>query len=132
MVLNSLARMAVTQGVVGVVQVLNGLRREANTSFFYSPSLELYRPGDKRPWHEIDLLCVIDGALTIVEVKEGRVKSSDLEELVEIAKALRPDRAVIAVERKEWNSTLEAEIERHRADLAHLTVSLEMHHIVAY
>lgn len=132
LVLNSLARMAVTQGVVGVVQVLNGLRREAKTSFFYSPSLELYRPGDRRPWHEIDLLCVIDGDLTIVEVKEGRVKSADVEELVEIAKALRPDRAIIAVERKEWNSTLGAELDRHSAELGQLGVSLEMHHIVAY
>jgi|GEM_PF-7067111 len=132
MVLNSLARMAVTQGVVGVVQVLNGFRREARSSFFYAPSLELYRSGDKRPWHEIDLLCVVDGELAIVEVKEGRVKASDIDELVEIAKALRPDRAIIAVDRKEWNATRDAELARHAKELAKIGVSLEMHHIVAY
>ena len=115
--LNSLAKMAVVQGVLGVVQAACGLGQMAE-SFFYMPSCELFRPGDKDPWHEVDLAAVVNGELVVCEVKEGGVKPKDLDSLVEISEVLRPARAVLFVNKEEWSSEMNRPFEKAKEQLA--------------
>jgi hypothetical protein len=88
--------MSVSQGVLGVLHALTALESSAFLSFFaFSPSLDLFRPGDKKPWHEIDVACIADGEFVIGEVKEGFVQKKAFDDLAEISEALRPNRAII-------------------------------------
>lgn len=88
--------MSVSQGVLGVLHALTALESSTFQSFFaFSPSLDLFRAGDRTPWHEIDLACVADGDFIIGEVKEGLVQKATFDELAEIAEALKPNRAII-------------------------------------
>jgi hypothetical protein len=120
--LNSLARMSVSQGVLGVLHALTQLESSTIHSFFaFSPSLDLFRPGDKQPWHEIDIACIADGEFIIGEVKEGFVQKKDFEELAEIAEALMPQRAIMflpldratkqAQELHDWRKEMDARLE---------------------
>jgi hypothetical protein len=94
--LNSLAQMSVSQGVLGVLHALTALEASTIHSFFaFSPSLDLFRPADEVPWHEIDVACIADGDFVIGEVKEGFVQKKAFDDLAEISEALRPDRAII-------------------------------------
>src|SRR5262249_2057938 len=52
--LNSLAQMSVATGQLAVMQALAALASGSFKSFFYSPSLELFKRGATKPWHEID------------------------------------------------------------------------------
>ena len=95
--LNSLAEMSVSQGQLAVMQALTALTQQHHQSFFFSPSLNLFKEGHGKPWHEIDVVAVADGELVIGEVKDGErdVTKTDFDELAEIAEALRPQRAIL-------------------------------------
>jgi len=114
--LNSLAQMSVSQGVLGALHALTALHSSNIHSFFaFSPSLDLFRPGDTQPWHEIDIACVADGDFVIGEAKEGFVQKSDFDNLAEIAEVLRPDRAILFLP-FEHASKQRAELDRWFAD----------------
>ena len=93
--LNSLVQRSVSARTFAVLQALAQLAHRAMSSFFYSPSLDVYRPGDTKNWHEIDIPCVADGRLIIAEVKDGDFNTADLDGFVEVAERLRPDCAAV-------------------------------------
>ena len=130
--LNSLARMAVAQGVIGVQQALAQLRKSAPHSFFFAPSLDLFRAGNRTPWHEIDFVCIADDDLIIGEVKEGKITEADLKSLKEIAVALRPTRAVFFVSREEWKTSHEQALKQLNSELMPQEIKMEMHHLVCF
>jgi hypothetical protein len=127
--LNGLARAAVVQGVLGVIQALSGLNTTAK-SFFWGPSYELFRPGDDKPWHEVDVVAIVDGELVLGEVKEGRCKANDLDALVEVAEALRPTKALFFMNQSEWWQDLQTPFDAAKARLASAGIALEIHHLV--
>ena len=94
--LSSLIEMGVIQGQLAVMQALAELAYHSE-SFFYSPSLELFRPADEEPWHEIDVVALVDGEFIIGEVKEGErpVSKRDFDDLSTIAETLRPQKVVL-------------------------------------
>lgn len=91
--LNNLAAMCVAQNQLAVMQALAELSYRAHHSFFYSPSLNLFKERDGPCWHEIDVAALVDGEFVVGEVKDCDVTKTDFEELLEIAKELRPQRA---------------------------------------
>jgi hypothetical protein len=93
--LNSLAQMCVSQGAIAVLLALTALGSRARSFFAFSPSLDLFRSGNTQVWHEVDILCIVDGEFVIGEVKSGSVGKKTFDELAEIAEALRPQRAII-------------------------------------
>jgi hypothetical protein len=95
--LNSLAEMSVSQGQLAVMQALAALSINHLQSFFFSPSLNLFKEGQSKPWHEVDVVTIADGEFVIGEVKDGErdVTKTDFDELAEIAEALRPQRAIL-------------------------------------
>jgi hypothetical protein len=104
--LNSLAKRSVSGGALSVLHALVSLATQAS-SFFYSPSLELFRGGNRRPWREIDLVCVVDGEFVVGEVKEGDFSKKDFEKLAEVAEVIRPDRAAMFIKLDRLNSNVE-------------------------
>jgi hypothetical protein len=93
--LNSLVEMGVKQGQLSAMHALAALASNSHQSFFYSPSLELFKAGSPNSWHEIDVPAVAEGEFVVGEVKGGGIAQSDFVELAEIAEALRPQRAII-------------------------------------
>lgn len=93
--LNTLAQICVSQGVLAVLHALTAVASHAHTFFVFSPSLNLFRPGDGSPWHEVDVLCVANGDFVVGELKEGFVQKRAFDDLAEVAEALLPQRAII-------------------------------------
>jgi hypothetical protein len=124
--LNSLVQRSVSARTFAVLQALAQLAHRAMNSFFYSPSLDVYRPGDAQNWHEIDIPCVADGRLIIGEVKDGDFNTADLDGFVEVAERLRPDCAAVflPVDRLPKSQAATEEI---RKRLAGSGVPLEIH-----
>jgi ribosomal protein L37E len=93
--LNSLALRCVTSNQLAVLQALCDLASRAHYSFVFTPSMEIYRGDEQRPWHEIDIICLCDGRLIVAEVKDTTIVEGDLDELAEIAEALKADDALL-------------------------------------
>jgi len=96
--LNSLAKRAVQRsgGAVPVLLATLSLFLESKGSFLWHPNLEIYRPdyeGGEKPWHETDIVCLVDGRFTIGEVKEdiSNFVESDFDDLGAICEAIEPD-----------------------------------------
>jgi hypothetical protein len=87
--------MSVSQGVLSVLHALTAVASHALSFFVFSPSLDLFRNGENKPWHEVDVLCIANGEFVVGEVKEGFVQKTAFDELAEVAEALRPQRAII-------------------------------------
>jgi hypothetical protein len=87
-------------GLLALVWALKKLERNARQSFYFLPPHELFdtMPKDesKRPNRELDLLCVIDGDVHLVEAKSS-LRSIDLTTTVDAAKRLRPDVVTLAI-----------------------------------
>lgn len=79
------------------MQALAALASNSLESFFYSPSLDLFQARSTDHWHEIDIAAVAEGELVVGEVKGGErgITQADFAELAEIAKVIRPQRAII-------------------------------------
>ena len=77
--------MGVKQGQLSAMHALAALASHSHQSFFYSPSLELFKTGSPEPRHEIDVLAVAEGEFVIGEVKGGGITYGDFVELAEIA-----------------------------------------------
>ena len=80
---------------MSVLHALTVLLARARTFFTFSPSLDLYRGNSADVWHEVDIVCVIDGELVVGEVKDGPVGRKAFDDLSEVAEAIRPQRAII-------------------------------------
>lgn len=88
-------------GNLTVIRTLVSMQRKSHQSFFYSPQLNLYDSyHTNKPCAELDIICLSDGQLVIGEAKhDSRAFSADsnkaLLSLVEIAKAIRPDKIIL-------------------------------------
>lgn len=98
------------------------LANRASWSFMFTPALDIYRPGARERYTDIDVLAAVDGKLFLVEVKRSfaGVNKAEIKKLVGLAGILRPDFAGFAVQRPRAECSLEAadhqRIERELAD----------------
>jgi hypothetical protein len=104
--LNTLAKRSVSGGALSVLQALAFLAGHGS-SFFYSPSLELFRNGNPQTWREIDLACVVNGEFIVGEVKERAFSKKDFERLADVAEVIQPDRAAMFITLERWNANVE-------------------------
>ena len=91
--LNGLVEIAIRQGVIPVLRAVADLI-DTGTGVMVSPSLFLYKDVTGGRWKEIDIAIVRDGQLMMGEVKRGKLKTSDIEDLVEVGKTVRPHRVI--------------------------------------
>jgi hypothetical protein len=101
------------------MHALAALASSSHGSFFYSPSLDLFKTDTQQPWHEIDVPAVAEGEFVIGEVKGGSIAQSDFIELAEIAEVLRPQRAIIFLP----HENISSDVLKWRAE-AHSRLSL--------
>lgn len=86
--------------VLSLAWVLNSLRDRSRSSFMYSgPTWFGFTFGSEEPDAEADLLVLSDARAIVCEVKSSwhRLRRSDIQKLVDLAKRLRPDLALLAV-----------------------------------
>ena len=55
------------------ILTLDHLRKRAKRSFDFSPELEIWASAAKRPAMEVDICCIVDGALLVGEAKTANV-----------------------------------------------------------
>lgn len=127
--LNSLARMAVVQGVLGVLQAASTLAGNSE-SFFFAPSFEIRRGWASDAWHEVDLAAILNGELIIAEVKEGDLNSNDFESLVEVAEVFKAAKAIFFFRKEAWSRNMDEPLKQAHARLAAKGITLEVHHLV--
>lgn len=129
--LNSLVKRCVSGHVLAVLQAIAVLAHESMASFFYSPSLDLYLPGNDAVWHEIDIACVCDGSLILGEVKDGEFDRQELTGFVEAVEFIRPDRAAIFIPFDQFDRKAQQWFEEFRSRLAAKGVRGEIHQLPA-
>lgn len=86
------------------------LASHASWSLMFAPALDIWRPGDRDRYTDIDVLASVDGKVYLLEVKRSfaGVDEREAERLLELARVLRPDFAGFAVERPRAECQLEA------------------------
>lgn len=93
--LNSLVQDGVSQhGLVPVLLTLGQLEDDAQSSFIYSPSLDLYKRSKKSDKHlgDLDIVCIQDGKFIMGEIKQSSslFKKSHFDEALVFAKKIKP------------------------------------------
>lgn len=89
-------------GNLTVIRTLVSIHRNSHQSFQYSPQINLYdNHHTNDPCAEIDIVCLSDGQLIIGEAKHDSKafsahKNKALHSLVEVAKAIRPDKIILS------------------------------------
>jgi hypothetical protein len=92
-----------SRSVLSLVWLLSALCDRASSSFMYlGPTCFGYSPDSRNPDVEADLLAVVDGESILCEVKSAwrSLRAAHIEDFVQLAKRLRPDRAILAVMEK--------------------------------
>ncbi|MBR0827072.1 hypothetical protein JQ596_16145 [Bradyrhizobium manausense] len=113
--------------VLSLVWALTALQARARESFiFLEPAWLYYHESSTSPDAEADLLVIIDGNSFLCEVKASWsvLRTRDITNLVELAKRLRPDIALLAV--MENDRKLDEEIESAGAALAAVGIRFEL------
>ncbi len=114
--LNSLVRQGIfTHGLVPVVLVLGQLLSDSNSSFFFSPSLDIFKLVSKEPRTyeligDLDIACIKDGQLIIGEIKQdqSRFELSQSLKLAEVAEAIGADILLFSsLEKEQRRETIE-------------------------
>ncbi len=88
-------------GNLTVIRTLVSINNRSHQSFCYSPQLELYDSyHTNAPCCDLDIICLSDGNLIVGEAKHNSKEFSGnsnkaLKSLVEIAKAIRPDKIIL-------------------------------------
>jgi hypothetical protein len=89
-------------GNLTVIRTIVSINRRSRQSFEYSPQLNLYESHrSNKPCAELDIACLSDGKFIIGEGKhDSKAFSADsnksLISLVEVAKAIRPDKIILS------------------------------------
>ena len=107
--------------------VLKSLLSESRRSFFYIPSAELL--SQTKVWHEIDVICLIDGKLILGEVK-GSYKEFTRQDFVamrEVAKAVQPDGIVFTALYDQPTENLKKRVEELAIELKEMQISVGIH-----
>ncbi|QJW82556.1 hypothetical protein [Burkholderia glumae] len=85
-----------------MVWALSELQRQARRSFIFAPQTALFRSYPERPRQppdrELDIVCVVDGKLTLGEAKSSvaMISATEIATLAEVANELTPDVVVLA------------------------------------
>lgn len=87
-------------GLLPLVWAIKKLAWQARHSFYFLPPHELFDDFPKKqgtkPNREVDLICVVDGVVHLVEAKSS-LRSIELETTVDAAKRIRPDIVTLAL-----------------------------------
>ena len=114
--------------VLSLVWALTALQSRARQSFIFVEPTWFYFDRDKTasPDAEADLLVILDGGAFLCEVKASWsvLRTSDIINLVELAKRLRPDVALLAI--MENGEQLDAELGAARTELAGVGIKFEL------
>ena len=115
-------------GVLASIWCLSRLSERSRSSFYYSPSQELFFSEDsyarRKSDAEIDLLAVVDGVSYACEIKSS-ARQFDKDKFVELAARIRPDTALLAVF-DEVTPAFKASFEAARDALASQGVAAEL------
>jgi hypothetical protein len=127
--LNTLAEMSVLQGQLAAMQAVAALASHSHNSFFFCPSLDLFKTGSLDVWHEVDVLGVSEGDFVVGEVKGGErnVVKQDFEELAEIVEALRAQRAIMFLPQENITADTVAWLQDTKARLLPLGAKAEIY-----
>lgn len=105
-------------GNLTVVRTLVSINERSHQSFYYSPQLNLYDSyHSNKACTDIDIICLSEGHLIIGEAKHsssGFFEKNDRDEnsldtLVEVAKAIRPDKIILSCYEDTFNKLKKAE-----------------------
>lgn len=113
--------------VLSLVWVLTALSNEARQSFLYAgPSWFHFEDAEAGPDAEADLLAVCDGIAILCEAKSSwaSLRTRDLDDLVALAKRLRPDVALLAI--METGENLAPKISEAKQTLADEGIELRL------
>lgn len=114
--LSSLVRQGIfTHGLVPVVLVLGQLLCDSHSSFFFSPSLDIFKLASQKPRTyeligDLDIVCIKDGQLIIGEIKhdQSRFELAQALKLAEVAEAIEADILLFSsLEKEQKGETIE-------------------------
>lgn len=113
--------------VLSLIWVLHVLSQRARSSFAYAgPTAMKYDHDIHATDAEADLLAIVDGKAVLCEVKSSwaSTRAADIDKLVELAKRLRPDVALLAV--MEENRQMDEFITKATAELTQERIEFEL------
>ncbi len=110
--LNSLAKRCVSARILAVLQALASIAHDSTACFFYSPNLNLYRPGSEEVWREVDVACVSD-------------------RFAEAAEVIQPERAAIFVAQDRLDARVQQWFSELKSRLATTGIRAEVHQLPA-
>lgn len=135
--LSSLVRQGIAfHGLVPVVLALGQILRRADSSFFFSPSLNFdkvrsYDPPDYERLGDLDVACISDGKLIIGEIKlsQGLFDLEQMMKLADIAETISADVLLFSsLDAKPANKLLQ-NIEKVKEKLKHTKVEVEWYQL---
>jgi len=119
--------------VLSLIWVLEALRWNSRRSFmFVGPTNFGFNSDSQSPDAEADLLAVVDGRAVVCEVKSSwnSLRATDILTLVELAKRLRPDVALLAV--MERGVGLKPQLDAAKKELADVGIEFRLFTIDNY
>lgn len=129
--LNSLIGAAFSlHGTVPVLMVLNQMSTsDAQTSFLYVPSVDLYKKEEGTEeflYGELDLACIQDGKFVIGEIKQSvdLFSAVDFERMYNMAVLLKPDKIIFSSLSPAPNRTVNDGIAELKTKLADLEIEV--------
>ena len=132
--LNSLVHAAYAlHGTMPLILVLGQLLYESNTSFLFSPNLNLLVKSQNKSSSklktaaEVDIACIRDGKFIIGEVKQSisLFEKKDFDKMAEIAKRVKPDIVLFScVDQQQPTKFITDQIERIQSKLSPLEIDV--------
>jgi hypothetical protein len=130
MVDDYVVRGMVDHGLRGVVWALGKLAGYQRFSFAFAPPIELFTStaGGDKTHGDLDLACIIDGKLCIGEVKESQYDLTETlsDELINLARKLRPDIVVLACPDFAATDRIRAQAQRIKAGVFNLGIDVSI------
>jgi len=126
--LNSLIEKGIrAKGVVPAILALGALHREASNFFDFVPPIDIYKK--KKRLTDLDICCIIDGQFVIGEVKANQklLNPKDCDKMIEISKAIRPDKVVFCSmdRKKDLTKNTKDKVDKVKKELDPLGIEVE-------
>lgn len=95
--LNSIISRRSIYNQIPVSLALASLHDIATSSFYYIPSLDIYKQYGANPYTDLDIFAIVDGNLIIGEVKNSQTgfKNDDFNKMYEVAIRIRPSKVIV-------------------------------------